>query len=106
MTKKRFSRSFDDYDVIGGSKCPFYQFFPKIFRKSPLIAPFYQIGQNICQKWIPRKKIRIPGIFKIVSTPIIALMGSKNVFSTLGQKTENHEKRSKRGPLGVRNNFK
>ena len=33
-------------------------------------------------------------------------MGSKNVFLTLGQKTENHEKRCKRGPLGVKNDFK
>ena len=64
----------------------FINFFPKIFRKSHFIPPFYKIEQNKCQKWIPRKKIRIPGVFKIVSTPTTAVMGSKNVFLTLGQK--------------------
>ena len=64
----------------------FINFFPKIFRKSNFIPPFYKIGQNKCQKWIPRKKIRIPVVFKIVSTPTTAVMGSKNVFLTLGLK--------------------
>ena len=64
----------------------FINFFPQIFRKSNFIPPFYKIGQNKCQKWIPRKKIRIPVVFKIVSTPTTAVMGSKNVFLTRGQK--------------------
>ena len=84
----------------------FINFFSKIFRKSHLIPPFYKIRQNKCQKWIPRKKIRIPGVFKIVSTPTTAVMGSKNVFLTLGQKSENYEKRSKKGPLGDKTEFK
>ena len=79
----------------------FIYFFPKIFRKSHFIPPFYKIEPNKCQKWIPRKKICIPGVFKIVSTPTTAVMGLKNVFLTQCQKNENYEKR-----LEAKNEFK
>ena len=82
---------------------PFFNYF---FLRLSEIPPFYKIRQNKCQKWIPHKKTCIPDVFKIVSTPTIAFMGSKKVYLTLGQKTGNYEKRSKMGLSGAKNDFK
>ena len=103
ITKKNFLRKVDDDDVIGGSKCPFFiNFFPKIFRKLNLIPPFHEIRQNKCQKWISRKKICIPSAFKIVFTPIIAIMRSENVFFYPGSKKLKITKNAlKRVPQGL-----
>ena len=83
-----------------------YIFFPKIFRKSTLTPPFHKIVKINAKNGIPHKKTCIPDVFKIVSTPTIAFMGSKKVYLTLDRKTGNYEKRSKMGLSGANNDFK